>query len=166
MMCWWLIWQNLPHIWGRFCHLFYHQGINKVWSTFVFYNSASQSTHHATFFTANNNHISANLTTSDSEQTWFTANTPILSPMHTHTSFTHTAPTKRMWKLRPVGEITDSGVCSRQMRSSKIGIGCPRLGDRTCPTWRRSQSFVFYWKLGLFGHNNAQHDILDIRDYP
>ena len=26
--------------------------------------------------------------------------------------------------------------------------------------------FFFYWKLVLFGHNNAQHDILGIHDYP
>ena len=25
--------------------------------------------------------------------------------------------------------------------------------------------FFFYWKLVLFGHNNAQHDILGIHDY-
>ena len=27
-------------------------------------------------------------------------------------------------------------------------------------------SFFFYWKLKLFGHNNAQHDILGINGYP
>ena len=29
----------------------------------------------------------------------------------------------------------------------------------------RNISF-FYWKLVLFGHNNVQHDILGIHDYP
>ena len=29
----------------------------------------------------------------------------------------------------------------------------------------RNVSF-FYWKLVLFGHNNAHHDILGIHDYP
>ena len=29
----------------------------------------------------------------------------------------------------------------------------------------RNISF-FYWKVVLFGHNNAQHDILGIHDYP
>ena len=40
------------------------------------------------------------------------------------------------------------------------------LGDRICPTRRRSQYFVFYWKLVLFGQNNAQYDILGIHNYP
>ena len=30
----------------------------------------------------------------------------------------------------------------------------------------RNISFFFYWKLVLFGHNNPQHDILGIHDYP
>ena len=31
----------------------------------------------------------------------------------------------------------------------------PRLGDKTCPTRKRSQYFDFYLKLVLFGHNNT-----------
>ena len=39
------------------------------------------------------------------------------------------------------------------------------LGDRTCPTRRRSQYFgTFYWKLVLFGNNVAQHDNLGSHD--
>ena len=59
--------------------------------------------------------------------------------------------------------------CTKVFLKSPLILGVFKsypLGDRTCPTKRKSQYFFFFWKRLLFGHKNAQHDILGIHDYP